>query len=129
MTLDFLKNIPIYLRDRILLPTILPLFSCSSEFCFFITLILLACGDTESNPGPRRHDSYYNFLVCHWNLNSVTEHNVGKIKLLEAYNTINKFDVICLSESYLDSPLNIKGYNLYRANHPTMLKEVVYVCI
>ena len=50
----------------------------------------------------------------------MTAHNFEKINLLEAYNTINKFDVICLSESYLDSSiasdndnLNIKGYNLY----------------
>ena len=62
----------------------------------------------------------------------MTAHNFEKINLLEAYITINKFDVICLSESYLDSciasdndNLNIKGYNLYRADHPN--KEAVYV--
>ena len=75
-------------------------------------------------------DSCYNFLICHWNLNSMTAHNFEKINLLEAYNTINKFDVICLSESYLDSSiasdndnLNIKGYNLYRADHPNNVKR------
>ena len=60
----------------------------------------------------------------------MTAHNFEKINLLEAYNTINKFDVICLSESYLDSSiasdndnLNIKGYNLYRADHPNNVKR------
>ena len=41
----------------------------------------------------------------------------------------NKFDAICLLESYLDSStasnnddLNIKGYNLYRVDHPNNAK-------
>ena len=60
----------------------------------------------------------------------MTAHNFEKINLLEAYNTISKFDVICLSESYLDSSiaydkddLNIKDYNLYRADHPNNVKR------
>ena len=60
----------------------------------------------------------------------MTAHNFENINLLEAYNTINKFDVICLSESYLDSStaldnddLNIKGYNLYRADQPNNVKR------
>ena len=68
-------------RDRILLLTIRPLFSCSSGFRFvFVMLILLTLGDIESNPGPRRRDSCYNFSICHWNLNSMTAHNFEKIK-------------------------------------------------
>ena len=69
-------------------------------------------------------------MVCHWNLNSMTAHNSAKIKLLEPYNTINKFSVISSSESYLDLSiasdnvdLNIKGYNLYRADHPDNVKR------
>ena len=47
-------------------------------------------------------------------------------------NLPNKFDVICLSESYLDSTiasdsndLNIKGGNPYRADHPNNVKRGV----
>ena len=127
----FFRKYEVRYRDRALLPTIRPLFSCSSEFRFaFIMLILLTCADIESNPGPRKCNSCYNFSICHWNLSSMTAHNFKKINLLEAYNTINKFDVICLSESYLDSSiasdndnLNIKGYNLYRADHPNNVKR------
>ena len=97
-------------------------------FCLaFIMLILLTCGNIESNPGPRGCNSCYNFSICHWNLNIMTAHNFEKINLLEA---INKFDVICLSESYLDlsiasdkDDLNVKGYNLYRADHPNNVKR------
>ena len=99
----FSENLVQY-RDRILLPTIRPLFSCSLGIrIVFITLILLTCGDIKPNPGPSRRDSCCNFSVCHSNLNSVTAYNIEKINFLEVYNTINKFDVICLSESYLDS--------------------------
>ena len=92
-------------------------------------LILLICDDTESNSGPRRRDSCYNFSVCHCNLNSMTAHNFEKINLLEVHNTNSKFNVICLSESYLDSfiesdndDLNIKGYSLYRVDQSNNVK-------
>ena len=83
-------------------------------------LILLICGEIEPNLGPSR--SYFCYImlhysaVYHWNLNSMTAHNFKKINIHKAYNTINKFDVICLLESYLDSyiasdndDLNIKN--------------------
>ena len=45
--------------------------------------------------------------------------------MLEAYNVAHKYDVICVSESYLDSTvplddnsLSLNGYNLARADHP-----------
>ena len=42
----FYRKSKVRYRDRILLPTIRPLFSCSSGFRFaFIMLILLTCGD------------------------------------------------------------------------------------
>ena len=74
-------------------------------------------GDIELNPGQKR-DINQCFSVCHWNLNSVASHNFSKIQSLIAYNCIHKFDIICLSESYLNSEtlssnsnLQIPGYN------------------
>ena len=102
----FYKKSNVIYLDRILLPTMHPLFSWSSRFCFVITmLILLICCDIESSPGPKRHDSCNSFLVCHWNLNNMTAHNFKKINLLQAFNTINSFDVICLSVPYLNSSI------------------------
>ena len=64
------------------------------------------------------------------NLNSLAAHNFEKVGLLEAFNTINKFDISCVSESYLDSTfssdnedINIKGYKLVRADHPNNIKR------
>ena len=74
------------------------------------------------------------FVYFHWNLNRLVAHNFEKDNFLEAYSTDNKFDTICLSETYLDSSilsnndgLVIKGYKLVRDDHPGNIKKDV-VC-
>ena len=54
----------------------------------------------------------------------------NKLSLISAYNTINKYDKICISESYLNNTavLSVDGYSLVRADHPDSQKKVVYVC-
>ena len=96
----------------------------------FTLLLLFMSGDIELNPGPKKTNSSCKFSVCHWNLNSLAAHNFEKVGLLEAFNTINKFDIICVSESYLDltfssdnEDINIKGFKLVRADHPNNIKR------
>ena len=46
------------------------------------------------------------------------------VSLLRAYTSIHKFDVICISETFLNSDtafddnLKIEGYNIVRSDHP-----------
>ena len=61
---------------------------------------------------------------CHWNLNGVAAHEFIKVLLLQGYITERNFDIICLSETFLNSSLDseddklkIKGYNLIRSGH------------
>ena len=89
---------------------------------------LILSNNIEVNPGPKL-DSSQNFTICHWNLNSIAAHNLSKINFLKAYLTIHKTDIVCLSETYLDSSflvndenLFIQGYNLVRCDHPTNFK-------
>ena len=91
--------------------------------------LLRLSGDIELNPGPK-HNSCKSFSICHWNLNNITSHNFIKVSLLIAYNSIHKFDIICLSETYLNSKslsndenLNIPGYNLIRGGHLSNTKR------
>ena len=49
--------------------------------------------------------------------------------MLEAYNALHNYDVICISETYLDSShrnddhsLKLQGYELIRADHPDNTK-------
>ena len=92
--------------------------SCIYFFSFrfyfvFILLILLACGDIELNPVPKNRCSRCNFSICQWNLNSITAQKFAKVNLLQSYNAIYKFDLMCLSESYLDSSVSSDNDNLY----------------
>ena len=94
------------------------MFFCS--LLLFIPVILLVLfRDTETNPGPEQ--GYSNsFSFCHWNLDSIAAHSSIKISLLQAYDSINKFDIIFLSRTYLDNSshsnddqLALPGYNGY----------------
>ena len=91
---------------------------------FWLVSIFLNCsGDIEKNPGPKTK-SCQSFSVCHRNLNKICAHNFSKMSLLQAYNAVHKYDIICLSETYLNSSvpyddgnLEIPGYNLIRTDH------------
>ena len=68
--------------------------------------------------------------MCHWNLNSLSAHNYIKSFLLKVYIAIHKFDIICLSETYLNSSttfdnynFEMSGYNLIRSNQPSKNKH------
>lgn len=104
------------------------LFRCIFSNLSFFYLFLLQCGDIEINPGPKPN-SKQSFSICHWNLNGITAHNYAKVFLLKAYVTIHKFDVVCISETYLDPStpsnddnLEITGYTLVRSDHPSKTK-------
>ena len=68
----------------------------------FVLLLLLLDGDIHPNPGPN-NDKDYNFSVAYWNVNSIPVHNFSKISLFSSYNSIYKYDLIFLSETFLDS--------------------------
>ena len=102
-------------------------------FCpwlLFISVILLPfSGDIETNPcsDPRYLNS---FSFFHQNLNNIAAHNFMKMSLLQAYNAINRFDIICLSETYLgnsyhtdDDQLTFPWNNLIRADNPNNIKR------
>ena len=93
------------------------------------SLAIKRSGDIKENPGPKPNSCDY-LSICHWSLNSVSGHNVIKLSLLRAYISVNKIDIICLSETYLDSSissddvnLELRGYNLVRADNPTNTKR------
>ena len=52
-----------------------------------------------------------------------------KLSLLQAYNVIENYDVICLSETFLDSSnendenLSINGHDMFRCNSPNNSKR------
>ena len=93
--------ISIFLLFNILLGVLVWLCSC---------LIILS-GDVEVNPGPKNSVSEC-LSICDWNLNSILAHDYSKLFLLKAYISVHKFDIICLSETYLDSTVPLDDDNL-----------------
>ena len=87
---------------------------------------LIILSSNEVNPGPQN-----NFIeclpICHKNLNSISAHDYSNLFLLKSYISVHKFDLICFSETYLDSldddNLVISGYNLVRCDHPSDTKR------
>ena len=86
-------------------------------------MLLLLCGDTETNPGPQINCCLKFF---HWNLNSICARGSIKIPLMKAYNSIHHFDLFAVSESMLSSETNnenisIEGFSkdALRSDHPS----------
>ena len=73
-----------------------------AEITLFLGLcipsLLFRCGDIEKNPGPK----YSSLTFCHWNLNGLTAHDSIKVSLFQAYVTQHNYDIICLSETFLN---------------------------
>ena len=96
-------------------------------------LLLLLSGDVELNLRPKCN--YNNaFSIFLWNLNSTPAHNYDKVFLLKVYIAIHKFDIICISETYLDpstpfdnNNLEISGYTVVCPDHPANKKEGVFL--
>ena len=90
-------------------------------------IFIKLCDDVEENPGPKPSSKQI-FSIYHWNLNSISAHNYIKLSLLRVYLSTHKFDVICISETYRDTSheeanLEIVGYTLIRADHPSNTKR------
>ena len=86
--------------------------------------LLLFCGDIEKNPDPK----YSSLKFCHWNLNGLTI--LLKSHYFKHYIIQNNYDIICLSEMFLNSSIqtnddriSIDGYNLIQADHPSDSKR------
>ena len=96
------------------------------EYLWVASRITNLSGDIEINPGPKSNPLNRCFSICHWNLNSISTHMFTKVSLLSAYISVQKFDIICVSETNHNSEipsddenLEIPGYNLVREDHPS----------
>ena len=102
----------------------------------FLSILLILSNDVELNPGPKKNSSKRNFSIALWNLNSIAVQNFVKLSQLEAYNTLHSYDLICLSETWLNSTtsidsndLSLKGYTYIVLTILTMLKMEGFVFI
>ena len=96
----------------------------------------MALQSPRNAPEPKKKDKD-SLSICHWNLNTISAHDYSKLFILSSYNSLHKLDIICLSETYLDSntpldddSLEIFGYTFVRSDHPsnTKLGGVCFYC-
>ena len=90
-------------------------------------MLLLESGDIETCPGPKRSSF---IKLFHWNLNGIALHDFVKMPLIAAFIRAHSFNVLCLSETFLDSSIdisdirkNINGYSLLQ-----VVAWVLFVC-
>ena len=76
-------------------------FSLNTSLWLQILLVLLRW-DVEINPGPKR-TLKASLSICYWNLSSISAHNYVKLSHFRACLVFHKFDIVYLSETYLNS--------------------------
>ena len=96
------------------------IYTLHAQWLVFRTILL--SGDVETNPGPETLD------FCTWNLNSITAYDFLSVSLIEAYNSVYKYDLIGIVETHLDSTvdkdrLTLEGYSFFKNNHPQNVKR------
>ena len=82
--------------------------------------------DVHPNPGPSSVNPKFSsgFLsFCNWNLNTLSKDEFYRISLLEAHNTILKYDIISLCETSLNDDITVPenalpGYIYHPLNNP-----------
>ena len=93
----FYVSIKVFITN-ICLPSVCQnLFSLVYCFYLFLVLLLLCNGDVESNPGLKKNKEFA-LSCCHWNVNSLIDHDCAKVSSLEAYNLVFKYELICINE-------------------------------
>ena len=99
---------------------------------WYFQLVISLTNDISENPGPQ-HINHIDgvspyFSFCNWNLNTLSKDNFSRVSLLNAHNSIHKYDIISLGETSLSDnvivPENIlQGYNYYACNHTSGEKK------
>ena len=100
---------------------------CNSELTtlWVVALLLKLSSDVHPNPGPPPDNFSNGFLsFCNWNLNTLSKDDFYRISLLEAHNTIFKYDIISLCETSLNGDITVPenalpGYLYHPLNNPT----------
>ena len=90
-------------------------------------IVLKLSGDMEENAVPKPSSK---FLYLSLEFEQYFCINYAKISLSRGYISAHNFDIICISETYLNSDtsdddenLKIAGYSLIRADHPSNIKR------
>ena len=136
ISIGFLKKIArqsrlmVNINKKFLISCFYLFVSCSYLYHIWLFLRLMhPSGNIEQNPGPKKN-LCQTFSIGHWNLNSLVTQYFTKVALLKAYLSVQRFDIFCISETYLnssitedDDTLQIPGYDLIRPDLLPITRE------
>ena len=76
--------------------------------------------DIQLKPGPTLQNNLFNFMT--WNVNSLGKDNFQRVQLLEAHNSIFKYDLISINETSLNDTVELPetlldNYSFLHANN------------
>ena len=84
----------------------------------------------STKPWSRERKISSHITFCHQNLNGLMAYKFIKVSLLQILAVTNGYDIIYLTETFLDSSvendddrISIPGYNLLCADHPSNTKR------
>ena len=104
-----------------------PCFSSFELTAFWISILLIKLSsDVHPNPGPHSINQNFSsgFLsFCNWNLNTLSKDEFYRTSLLEAHNSLYKYDIISLCETSLSDDITVPenslpGYIYHPLNNP-----------
>ena len=107
--IGFLKKVArqnmlmVHINKKFLISCFYLFLSCSYLYhVWLFPRLMHLSSDIEKNPGPLK-DFSQTFSIGHWNLDSSAAHNFTKVVLLKTYLFAQRFDIFCISETYLSS--------------------------
>ena len=95
------------------------------KYIWVLSQIIILSDDIEMNAGPKNNlFSNQGLMICDCNFNSVSAYTYTRVSPLSAYIHMYIFDIICFSDTYLnsetssvDNNLGILVYNIIREDH------------
>ena len=84
--------------------------TCELEALWIFVLLILLSSDVHSNPGPAKPISEFSNgfpSLCNLNLNTLSKYNFNRLSLLQAHNTIFKYDMISLYETSQNKDIQV----------------------
>ena len=79
-------------------------YSKNVQLWLSMVLIILS-NDIHFNPGPEYQNNFLNFMS--WNVNSLAKKQFHRVHLIEAHNSIFKYDLISICETSLNDSVEI----------------------
>ena len=85
-------------------------------------LLIILSNFVSQNPKPPFHNSFFNFMS--WNVNSIAKDDFQRVRLIEAHNSILKYDLISLCEISINDSIKLpdillNDYTFVHSNNQT----------